>query len=130
MLARSSIIPVVHVEDLERARRFYGGVLGLLEATAQDGENLTFATTKGDRLELMLDPEGVQHDATVVTFEVDDVEREMKDLLSRGARFEDVEVPGAQKAGKLCVLGRERAVWLKDSEGNWLCVHDLRGAVA
>jgi hypothetical protein len=63
----------------------------------------------------------------VLTFEVGDVDSEMKDLQNRGARFEEVDVPGAKRTGKVSTMGNGRAAWFKDSEGNWLCLHDKKG---
>lgn len=122
MLQNASITPIVHVADIERARKFYGGVLGLQERGKNGSGNLAFAAN-GNMLELMQKPEAVSRDATVLSFEVDDLEREMKELGTRGARFEEVDVPGATRRGPISVMGNERSAWFKDSEGNWLCLH-------
>jgi catechol 2,3-dioxygenase-like lactoylglutathione lyase family enzyme len=126
MLSQSTITPVVHVANIDRARKYYSEVLGLKEEGRNEAGNLAFGTSRGFHLELMVKPEAVSREATVLTFEVDDVEREVSELTSRGARFERVEIPGAKTQGNIAIMGRERAAWFKDSEGNWLCVHDQR----
>lgn len=99
-------------------------MLGLREEPRRDAANITLAAGSGSHLELMVKPEAVSREATAITFEVDDVDREVQELESRGAMFEDVDIPGARVEGRVCVLGNERAAWFKDSEGNWLCVHN------
>lgn len=130
MLATATITPIIHVEDLDRARRFYTQVLGLSEDTVSEAQNPSFSTGNGGHLELQVHPDSISREATALTFEVEDVEREVKDLSGRGARFEHVDVPGASMSGEIATIGNERAAWLKDSEGNWLCVHDRGGARA
>lgn len=127
MLANATVTPIIHVEDLDRARRFYSEVLGLREEEAVETQNPSFATGSGAHLELQIHPDAISREATAITFEVDDVEREVQELMGRGARFEHVDVPGATMNGTIAILGGERAAWLKDSEGNWLCVHDRGG---
>jgi predicted enzyme related to lactoylglutathione lyase len=124
MLRNASITPIVHVADLERARKFYQDVLGLREDLGAGSGNVVFTAADGAHLELMVKPESVSTDATVLTFEVEDVEREADELTKRGARFEAIEIPGGETVGVITTIGDERAGWFKDSEGNWLCIHD------
>lgn len=123
MLNHAHITPVIPVADLERARRYYAEILGLSEE-GRHGENIAFGAADGERLELILRPDAVAKDATVLTFEVEDVEAEVQELRERGVTFEPVDLPGATRAGVITTLEGERAAWLKDSEGNWLCLHE------
>ena len=38
--------------------------------------------------------------------------------------FEDYDLPGLKTVGHVCVLGAEKAAWFKDTEGNFLCIHE------
>jgi len=127
MLSRAVITPIIHVEDIDRARHFYGDVLGLQEEGETEVGHVAFVAGEGTHLELMVRPEAISTDATVLTFEVADVVQEVKDLTARGCRFETVDLPGAVKEGVVSIFGNERAAWFKDSEGNWLCVHQRMG---
>jgi hypothetical protein len=60
---------------------------------------------------------------TAVSFEVDDVGAEVRELSARGVQFEDYDYPGLKTVDKVCVLGSEKAAWFKDPEGNILCIH-------
>jgi hypothetical protein len=49
-----------------------------------------------------------------VSFEVDDVGAEVRELSARGVQFEDYDYPGLKTVDKVCVLGSEKAAWFKD----------------
>jgi hypothetical protein len=38
--------------------------------------------------------------------------------------FEDYDFPGLKTVNHVCVLGAEKAAWFKDTEGNYLCIHE------
>ena len=44
--------------------------------------------------------------------------------IARGVVFEDYDLPGLKTVGHVCVLGSEKAAWFKDTEGNYLCIHE------
>jgi hypothetical protein len=37
--------------------------------------------------------------------------------------FEDYDLPDLKTVNHICVLGSEKAAWFKDTEGNFLCLH-------
>jgi catechol 2,3-dioxygenase-like lactoylglutathione lyase family enzyme len=123
MLRGTRITTMLPVVDMERARKFYEGSLGLQpEGLRPDGK---FVYRCGDAL-LALFPRGAPTKAehTAVSFEVDDVAVEVDELTRRGVRFEDYDYPGLKTVNKVCVLGSEKAAWFKDPEGNILCIHE------
>src|SRR5688572_19159277 len=126
MLSQAEVIPIVHVSDLDRARRYYTSVLGLVDEGETDGGNVKLIAGE-EHIELMVKPDAVSDDATVLSFEVEDVPREVNELMARGVSFEPVDVPGGQRDGVIVTMAGERAAWFKDSEGNWLCLHDEHG---
>ena len=58
-----------------------------------------------------------------MSFEVSDIEAELADLESRGVVFEDYDLPDMRTVNHICVLGSEKAAWFRDTEGNYLCIH-------
>ena len=80
----------IFVDDLDRARRFYGDVLGLREKSARpewavfdiDGKDVVIETIASD------DPE---HDLVgrllAVSFKVDDIDAVYRDLKTKGVSF-------------------------------------------
>ncbi|WP_345121261.1 VOC family protein, partial [Quisquiliibacterium transsilvanicum] len=116
MLSDSSITTMLPVIDLDRARLFYEGRLGLHPlGSSPDGKFLY--SCGGATLALFPKPEGTRAEHTAVSFRVADIEAEISDLESRGVVFEDYDLPGLRTQGHVCVLGSEKAAWFKDTEG-------------
>lgn len=111
------------VKDLDRARRFYEGVLGLqVEGLRPDGKFVV--RCGGTRLALFPKPEGTKAEHTAISFRVDDIGRAIGQLEAQGVRFADYDLPGLKTEGHVCVLGAEKAAWFEDTEGNILCLHE------
>jgi catechol 2,3-dioxygenase-like lactoylglutathione lyase family enzyme len=123
MLTQSRMTTIVPVVDVQRARRFYEDKLGLAPTgTLGDGSVLY----RGASGELALSPrkEPARNPYTALSFEVDDIAREVRDLEARGVAFEDYDLPDLKTVGHVCVLGAEKAAWFKDPDGNVLCIHE------
>jgi catechol 2,3-dioxygenase-like lactoylglutathione lyase family enzyme len=114
------------VKDLERARDFEVNKLGLeAEGLAADGKFVLRGN--GVKFGLMPKPEGTKAEHTAVSFEVDDVAAEIKELEGRGVTFHDYDFPGFKTVDHMIVMGTEKAAWFSDTEGNILCIHqDMR----
>jgi predicted enzyme related to lactoylglutathione lyase len=69
-------------------------------------------------------PEGTKAEHTAVSFQVKDIAKEIKELKQKGVVFEDYDFPGLKTLNHVCVLGAEKAAWFKDTEGNYLCIHE------
>lgn len=123
MLGRSQLTTIVPVVDVERARQFYEERLGIEGGTRTAEGGFHYRTGDGS-FELSPRKEPARNPYTVMTFEVPDVEREVKDLETRGVAFEDYDEPGLKTVGHVCLLGSEKAAWFKDPEGNILCIHE------
>jgi catechol 2,3-dioxygenase-like lactoylglutathione lyase family enzyme len=123
MLTNARIISTLPVVDMDRARRFYEERLGLrpLESTAEGG--VVFTAGGGTLLELTPQKEPTKAEHTALTFEVDNVERELTELESRGVRFEDYDMPGLKTENHIARMDGEKGAWFKDPEGNILCIH-------
>jgi predicted enzyme related to lactoylglutathione lyase len=127
MLTATRTTTMLPVEDPERAGRFYADKLGLKAlATAPDGTRI-FALGQGDALGLMPAEKGAQTAHTVLSFEVPDLESEIRELEDRGVHFEDYDMPDLKTTNHIAVMGNERAAWFTDTEGNILCLHELTG---
>jgi hypothetical protein len=68
--------------------------------------------------------EGAQSTHTVLTFEVEHITDEVRDLEGRGVGFLDYDTPEIKTVDHVCVMGDEKAAWFADSEGNILCLHE------
>ena len=120
MLGNKDALANVAVKDLERARRFYEGTLGLKKVGEEDGELLAFKSGSSTLLVYRSDHAGTNK-ATAVTWTVGpDVEREVRDLKAKGVQFERYDMPGAKHEGDVHVFGDMKVAWFKDPDGNIL----------
>jgi catechol 2,3-dioxygenase-like lactoylglutathione lyase family enzyme len=124
MLRDTRVVTTLPVVNVERAQRFYAQALGLRERERLASGALIFEAGAGARIELVPRAEPTRAEHTALSFEVDDLEREVGDLEARGVRFEDYDMPGLRTQGHIADLDGERAAWFKDPEGNILCVHE------
>jgi catechol 2,3-dioxygenase-like lactoylglutathione lyase family enzyme len=93
MISNAQLTPVLPVVDVSRATGFYRDRLGLKDVGDDQGGNHLLQTGSGARIALMTAEEGAQSSHTVLTFEVEDITNEVKDLKSRGVGFYDSDLP-------------------------------------
>lgn len=107
------------VDDLERAREFYGEALGLHTSEEQGLLTLHLA---GDRDTLVYPkPDHEPANFTILNFPVDDVEQAVKELSERGVTFERYEGMEQDELGIHRSVGPPIA-WFTDPAGNILSV--------
>src|SRR5687768_14959451 len=117
MLGNKDALANVAVKDLERARKFYEGTLGLKKVAEEDGEVLAFKSGSSTLLVYRSDQAGTNK-ATAVTWTVGpDVEREVRELKAKGVQFERYDMPGAKHEGDVHVFGDMKVAWFKDPDG-------------
>src|SRR2546429_2011237 len=59
---------------------------------------------------------------TQMAIEVEDVEGTVKDLQSKGVKFEDIDTPGLKTVNGIADFGGSKGAWFKDSEGNLIAL--------
>ena len=123
MLSDSTVTTMLPVKDMDRARAFYEGCLGLKPGGFRPDGKFVYAVG-GSTLALFPKPEGTKADHTAISFRVEDIAASIEDLKRAGVVFEDYDFPGLKTVNHVCVLGAEKAAWFKDTEGNYLCIHE------
>ena len=123
MLSDSSVTTMLPVKDMDRARAFYEGSLGLRPGGFKPDGKFVYRVG-GSTLALFPKPEGTKADHTAISFRVDDIAASIESLKRKGVAFEDYDFPGLKTVNHVCVLGAEKAAWFKDPEGNYLCLHE------
>ncbi len=124
MLTNRHATTMLPVTDLARARRFYEGKLGL-QARATEPTGEIRYETDGSTLAIYSRAEPPKSDHTAISFEVDDIEREVKDLRGRGVQFEHYDMPDATERDGIYEMAGTRCAWMKDPDGNILCIHQV-----
>ena len=111
------------VDDVERAREFYGKTLGI-ETKVLDAENgLIQLDIAGDRPTLVYaKPDFTPATYTILNFPVQDVEAAVDALAERGVAFERYDGFDQDEKGIAHGVGPTIA-WFRDPAGNILSVH-------
>lgn len=123
MLSNASVTTMLPVKDMARARAFYEGCLGLQPGGLQPDGKFVYLVG-GSTLALFPKAEGTKADHTAISFQVSDIAAEIQELKRAGVVFEDYDLPGLKTVNHVCVLGAEKAAWFKDTEDNYLCIHE------
>ncbi|SRR6266550_6332959 len=121
MIGKADATPMIAVKDLDRARKFYEDTLGL-KSKDEWGEGVTLES--GDtRINVYQSEFAGTNKATALSFEVDDAEKEVRELKEKGIMFEHYDdLPGLQRQGDLYVAEGFKTAWFKDPDGNILSV--------
>lgn len=119
MLGKADATPMIAVRDLDRARKFYKDALGLKAKDEWGGEGMTMKS--GDTLINVYRSEFAgTNKATALTFDVDDIDKEVGELKDKGIMFEHYDLPGLEQRGDLYVGDGMKTAWFKDPDGNIL----------
>ena len=124
MLENAPMTTILPVIDMQRARGFYEKKLGLKPVGLKPDGKFVYATGSGGVLALFPKDGGTKADHTAVSFQVRDIAAAIKELKAAGVTFEDYDFPALKTVNHVCVLGAEKAAWFKDTEGNYLCLHE------
>lgn len=121
MLENSKAFSGFSVDDVPKARQFYGETLGLRVTEANGMLTLHLA---GDRDTLVYPkPNHAPASFTILNFPVDDIEAAVQGLTGRGVQFEHYEgTPGETDEQGIFRGGGPLIAWFKDPAGNVLSV--------
>ena len=127
MLGKADATPMIAVSDLDRARKFYQDKLGLEAKEEMGGEVLEMKS--GDtRITVYRSEFAGTNKATALTFDVDDIDSEVRELKDKGVFFEHYDMPGLERQGDLYVAEGMKTAWFKDPDGNILSLFEGSGA--
>jgi len=120
MLGNSDAVANIAVKNLETAKRFYEGTLGLKPIDSQ-GDELIVYKSGNSMLNVYRSQYAGTNKATAMTWVVgDDVEGVVRALKAKGVSFEHYDMPGAKLEGDVHVFGDMKVVWFKDPDGSIL----------
>jgi predicted enzyme related to lactoylglutathione lyase len=110
------------VDDVGKAQEFYGETLGLKLSVLDEENGLMSLDLAGDRTTLVYaKPDFVPATYTILNFAVDDVDKAVDELASRGVSFERYDAFEQDEKGIARGPGPQIA-WFKDPAGNILSV--------
>ena len=124
MINNAKLTVVLPVVDVSRATSFYRDRLGLKDLGNEPSGNRVLLTGTGTQSALMPAAEGAQSAYTVLSFEIENITKQIKDLQRRGIDFLEYDMPELKTTDFVAVMGAEKAAWFADTEGNILCLHE------
>jgi catechol 2,3-dioxygenase-like lactoylglutathione lyase family enzyme len=116
MLSNADAIATVAVRNLETAKRFYEGALGLTKE--MENEEVVAFKTGRSKLFVYHSQYAGTNKATAVTWVTEEVEDLVRTLKGRGVSFEHYDLPNLTRQGDLHVAGTMKVAWFKDPDGN------------
>jgi catechol 2,3-dioxygenase-like lactoylglutathione lyase family enzyme len=123
-LSRYKVAAGLAVSDIDRAREFYEGKLGL-SAGIDSGDNLAYRCAEGTVMHVYLSPKHAGNStATLAGWYVDDVERVVEELTSKGISFEryDEGPIVTDEKGIATFEGGAKVAYFRDPDGNTLSI--------
>lgn len=111
------------VNDVKKAKEFYGRTLGVEVVEKKEGLELQIA----GGFKIFVYPKGnhVPATFTILNFPVDDIEEAVEDLGARGVRFEIYKDGDIKTDEKGIARGHGmKMAWFKDPAGNFLSVFE------
>jgi predicted enzyme related to lactoylglutathione lyase len=124
MLSSARCQTALPAADLDRARRFYEGTLGLVAVEVAPG-GVLYEAAEGTRFLVFPSSGRASGTHTQMGFIVSDIEAEVADLKRRGVAFESYEMPQFDVATSIATFPGSRSAWFRDTEGNLLGVVQL-----
>jgi catechol 2,3-dioxygenase-like lactoylglutathione lyase family enzyme len=122
MFANTKAYSGFAVDDVQRAREFYGETLGLKTSVLDEEHGLMSLHLAGDRDTLVYQkPDHTPANYTILNFAVDDIDKAVDELAARGVRFERYDSFEQDEKGISRGDGPNIA-WFKDPAGNVLSV--------
>jgi catechol 2,3-dioxygenase-like lactoylglutathione lyase family enzyme len=123
MLAERDAAATIAVRDLDTAKKFYEGTLGLKSIGGQDSEVRVYQSGNSKIVVYKSQYAGTNQ-ANAVTWGVgDDLDGVVQTLKAKGVVFEHYDLPGLTRNGDVHVAGKFKAAWFKDPDGNILHVN-------
>ena len=120
MLATHSVFPMIAVKNMEKARKFYENVLGLAPVSPRENGQVAVYESGRAKLAVYVSNYAGTNQATAASWEVEDVDGEVKVLKARGVSFEHYDMPGMKRQGEVHVSDGMKNAWFKDPDGNIL----------
>ena len=123
-LTDAKVGAAIAVSDMDRAKQFYEGKLGLSGGSDQGDGGHTYPCGEGSEIHIFPSPNAGKSDATLAGWAVDDVEATVEELSSSGVTFEQYAEPLNTDARGIAELPGGRGAWFKDPDGNVLGVFE------
>ncbi|WP_308799684.1 VOC family protein [Agromyces silvae] len=123
MFESASAYAVLPASDLDRARRYWTGVLESEPEMSLEDEAF-FIMIGGIRVLVYRTQFAGTAQNTALGIESDDLDRDMERLRERGVEFNQYDLPGLTTVDGVAEIDGLRTAWFTDSEGNIVAIGD------
>jgi catechol 2,3-dioxygenase-like lactoylglutathione lyase family enzyme len=120
MFAETKAFSGFAVPDVQQAREFYEGTLGL--NVSEDNDLLILHLAGGRDTLVYPKPDHTPATYTILNFQVDDIDAAVDQLTQRGVQFERYDAFGQDEKGISRDQGGPPIAWFTDPAGNILSV--------
>jgi catechol 2,3-dioxygenase-like lactoylglutathione lyase family enzyme len=125
-LSQYKVVAGLAVADMDTARAFYEGTLGLSAgADAGAGDNVAYQCGEGSVVHVYLSPRHAgRSTATLASWYVDDIEKVVDELAAKGVTFVQYDEPPVvtDAKGIATFNGDAKVAYFKDPDGNTLSI--------
>ncbi|MBI3527482.1 MAG: VOC family protein [Betaproteobacteria bacterium] len=120
MLGNNDAAATIAVSNMETARKFYEGTLGL-KKVREEGKEMIAYRSGNSTINVYRSKYAGTNQATALTWMVgDDVEGVVRELKAKGVTFEHYDMPDTKREGDVHIGGHMKLAWFKDPDGNIL----------
>ena len=124
MLGDKTAIATIGVKNIEDAKRFYEGILGLTNVF--ENSNGVLYKSGNSNVLVYASPFAGTNKATAATWAVgEDIESIIDELKAKGITFETYDIPGDITEGILHISGNIKEASFLDPDGNNLSIVNL-----
>jgi catechol 2,3-dioxygenase-like lactoylglutathione lyase family enzyme len=106
----------IPAKNIVRARAFYEEKLAFKPKEVTPG-GVTYEFNNGTACFLYPTPNAGTSKASQAFWQVENIEKEVAELMARGVKFEKYDMPDIDEKG-ISTAGGAKAAWFKDTEGN------------
>jgi catechol 2,3-dioxygenase-like lactoylglutathione lyase family enzyme len=111
------------VDNLQKAKEFYEGILGLEVTDEMEGMVLGIHLANGHVVIIYQKPNHEPATFTILNFKVADIEKTVAELKARGVKFESYDLPGLKTDEDHIFRGQGPTIaWFTDPAANILSV--------
>jgi catechol 2,3-dioxygenase-like lactoylglutathione lyase family enzyme len=122
-LSGSQVESTIAVSDIDRAKEFYEGKLGLSGGDDPGDGGRTYPCGGGTKIHVYPSPDNAgKSGATLAAFLVQDVEQTVDELTAAGVKFEQYGEPFNTDDKGIARMGDAAIAWFKDPDGNTLAI--------
>jgi len=106
---------------MERAKKFYAEKLGLEPDETTPTGDLIFKCN-GSSFFLYTSQYAGTAKNTAVTFETDNLDRDMREMRNKGVVFEEYDMGDLKTVNGVATMQDIKSAWFKDTEGNIIAI--------